>query len=623
MASMTSVTASASSSASGNGQNHRGPFAIMTVLFFMWGFMTVFNDILIPRFKEAFTLDFFHAMLVQLAFFGAYFVGSLLYFIISALSGDPIARIGYKNGVIIGLLIAAFGSAVFWPAATLAPHSSEMAPGDLPKIESLATRLSEPKDPVSVFVYQHTSEATRQSLKPGGQSAQQALAQDLDKLIKGPSIYEEQRFASVKLEPTTRELLALNQKEAAKLDKTADEERTAAATVLHLNRALLEDAYPGEVNKNLLPYWVFLIALFIVGLGFAMLQIAANPYVTILGPERTASSRLNLAQSFNSLGTTLGPLIGGWLIFQYFAKTGAHGAESAKIPYLIFCLIFVIIAVVFFCIHLPHVGEGKAEQGMGALKYPHVVLGVLAILMYVGGEVSVGSAIINFLGQPDVAGMSAVEASKYVALFWGGMLIGRFMGAVELSEMKKAKKQIFLVAIPILGFLLFFVLRSWDPDQKQFDFAAGWTIVKNYLPMLAFCWVLFQFGQAMPGRTLFIFSATIVGLLIVAVVMGGKLAMWCVVGIGLFTSIGWPNIFSLALDKMGVLKGQVSSLLVMAVVGGALLPPLQGRIADILIQGGNEHGLQYSFIVPMIAYAYVAFYGLIGHKIGRQGKISA
>jgi FHS family L-fucose permease-like MFS transporter len=223
--------------------------------------------------------------------------------------------------------------------------------------------------------------------------------------------------------------------------------------------------------------------------------------------------------------------------------------------------------------------------------------------------------------------MSAVDASKYVALFWGGMLIGRFMGAVELSEMAKAKKQIWLVTIPILGFLLFFVLRSWnsatDVQPGHFDFSAGWKIVQNYLPMLAFCWVLFQFGKAMPGRTLFIFSATIVALLIVAVVMGGKLAMWCVVGIGLFTSIGWPNIFSLALDKMGVLKGQVSSLLVMAVVGGALLPPVQGKIADILLKGGNQHGLQISFIVPMIAYAYVAFYGLIGHKIGRQDKISA
>ncbi len=460
----------------------------MTVLFFMWGFMTVFNDILIPKFKVAFTLDYYHAMFVQLAFFGAYFFGSLAYFITSAVAGDPIAKIGYKNGVIIGLLIAATGSALFWPAAA-------------------------------------------------------------------------------------------------------------------------------NVSYNL-----FLAGLFIVGLGFAMLQIAANPYVTILGPERTASSRLNLAQAFNSLGTTMGPLIGGYLIFEYFAKTGVSGADSVKVPYLAFCIVFVMLAVIFFCIHLPHVGEGKIEAGVGALKYPHVQLGVLAIFMYVGGEVSIGSTLISFLGQPSVAGMKTVEASKYVSLFWGGMLIGRFMGAVELSEMKRRNKQISLVAVPILGGLLFWILRSWNSDQGGFDFAAGWLIVKNYLPLLALCWLLFQFGKALAGRTLLIFGTTIVVLLAVSMVKGGPLAMWCIVGVGLFTSIGWPNIFSLALDGMGVYKSQVSSLLVMAVLGGAILPPLQGKIADILIKGGNDHGLQISYIVPLIAYAYVAFYGWKGHRIGRGAQ---
>jgi len=206
MASIPTGSSTASASNSGNGQGYRGSFAIMTSLFFLWGFMTVFNDILIPRFKEAFTLDYFHAMLVQFAFFGAYFVGSLIYFVISATTGDPIAKIGYKNGVVIGLLISATGSALFWPAANAA-------------------------------------------------------------------------------------------------------------------------SYP-----------MFLAALFIVGLGFAMLQIAANPYVTILGPEKTASSRLNLAQGFNSIGTTIGPIIGGFLIYQYFAKTGAHGADSVKLPYLAFSI---------------------------------------------------------------------------------------------------------------------------------------------------------------------------------------------------------------------------------------------------------------------------------------------
>jgi fucose permease len=438
MAAFNSPTSQTTSSTPDSGQkNYRGPFAIMTVLFFMWGFMTVFNDILIPRFKEAFTLDYYHAMFVQLAFFGAYFIGSVIYYLISAFTGDPIAKIGYKNGVVIGLLIAAVGSAVFWPAANLAPRSTIIASTDLDHFPSLIQTITQQKDPVSVFIYTNLAESTRQMLNQNSGSDQEELkknvADDLDKIINGSAIYDQQRFAGVELQDATRQLLSQNPQGEA---------------LVRLNRSLLQDAYPHEILPNLMPYWVFLSALFIVGLGFAMLQIAANPYVTILGPERTASSRLNLAQAFNSLGTTIGPLIGGFLIFEYFAKTGAHGAESVKIPYLTFCIIFLVLAGVFFVIRLPHVGEGKVEQGMGALKYPHVVLGVLAIFMYVGGEVSVGSSIINFLGQPSVAGLNPVEASKYVSLFWGGMLIGRFMAAVELSEMKKNNKQLFLVAIP-------------------------------------------------------------------------------------------------------------------------------------------------------------------------------
>jgi FHS family L-fucose permease-like MFS transporter len=136
------------------------------------------------------------------------------------------------------------------------------------------------------------------------------------------------------------------------------------------------------------------------------------------------------------------------------------------------------------------------------------------------------------------------------------------------------------------------------------------------LPLLALCWLLFQFGKALAGRTLTIFCTAIGILLITAMIFGGHIAMWCIVGVGLFTSIGWPNIFSLALDGMGVLKSQVSSLLVMAVVGGAVLPPLMGKIADI------TGSLQFAFIIPLIAYAYVGFYGLIGHKIGRA-KLAA
>jgi FHS family L-fucose permease-like MFS transporter len=495
MASIASTSTGATDAPPGNGTNYRGSFAIMTSLFFLWGFMTVFNDILIPRFKEAFTLSYFQAMLVQFAFFGAYFVGSLIYFIISMTTGDPIAKIGYKNGVVIGLLISATGSALFWPAAWA------------------------------------------------------------------------------------------------------------------------------------MSYPMFLLALFIVGLGFAMLQIAANPYVTILGPEKTASSRLNLAQGFNSIGTTIGPIIGGWLIYQYFATHTAHGADSVKVPYLAFGIVFVLLAVIFLFIHLPHVGEGRIERGAGALKYPHVVLGVLGIFMYVGGEVAVGSAIINFLGQENIAGLKELEASKYVALYWGGLMIGRFMGAVELSEMKPANKQTLLIVIPLLAYLLLWAAKSCPMEalqSKSFgeifalwgeSFRANWAVFQLYLPFIGLCWVLFQFGKGRAGRTLTIFSLTVVALLLTAILVGGKLAMWCVVAVGLFTSIGWSNTFSLALEGTGVYKSQVSSLLVMAILGGAILPPLQGWIAD-------RSNIQFSFIVPLIAYAYVAFYGAVGHRIGRKNEAS-
>jgi FHS family L-fucose permease-like MFS transporter len=195
---------------------------------------------------------------------------------------------------------------------------------------------------------------------------------------------------------------------------------------------------------------------------------------------------------------------------------------------------------------------------------------------------------------------------------------------VELSEMKKVNKQVALIVIPLLAYLVLWVAKSAPLDALHGEgnasvfalwkdaFIANWSVFKIYLPFIGLCWLLFQFGQAKAGRTLVIFSATVVALLLTAILVGGKVAMWCVVAIGLFTSIGWSNTFSLALEGTGVYKSQVSSLLVMAILGGAVLPPLQGKIADVT---GN---LQISFIVPLIAYAYVAFYGAKGHKIGRK-----
>ncbi len=448
-------------------QTYRGPFAIMTILFFMWGFLTVWNDILIPRFKEAFTLNYFQAMLIQLAFFGAYTIGSLAYYVISIFWGDPINRIGYKNGVIIGLLLAAVGTALFYPAAVM------------------------------------------------------------------------------------------------------------------------------------LSYPFFLMALFIVGIGFAMLQIAANPYFTILGPEQTASSRLNLSQAFNSFGTTIGPVIAGWLIFSVFNTAGTSGAASVKIPYLCVAGVFLLLAVAFIFAHLPNFKNvDHLPRGAGAIRHPHMALGMVAIFFYVGGEVTVGSSLINYLGSPALGAMTHKVAAKYLAFYWGGLMIGRFMGAFALSDMRRWLRHTIVALLPVAAFVVVWLL-------------SGRANALHYGVMLGIMLVAFFLGESSPHRMLVLFSAIIIALLLTGIFSSGTVAIWAVLGIGLFDSVMWSNIFSLAIEGLGAFKSQAASLLMMSVVGGALLPPLQGFMADRI-------GIQASLVVPIISYVYIAFYGLYGYRAGRK-----
>jgi FHS family L-fucose permease-like MFS transporter len=442
---------------------HYQSFAVITGLFFMWGFMTVLNDILIPYLKGVFELNYAQAMLVQFSFFGAYFVGSLLYFIISVRFGDPILRIGYKNGIILGLLISAAGSALFYPAASF-------------KI-----------------------------------------------------------------------------------------------------------------------YGIFLSALFIMGIGFTLLQIAANPYVSILGHERTASSRLNLSQGFNSLGTTIGPLIGGYLIFTYFADHEGSG-EAVRIPYVFFSALFIFLAILIWFAKLPRLtSPDTIERSAGALRYRHLVFGIFAIFFYVGGEVSIGSLLISFFKLENIAGLSEAEGSTYVSFYWGGLMIGRFLGAVSLSNIKSSlTKQGLMLMIPLVAFLVIWYFN-------------GLQIAAIYSIFLVLNYFAFLLGRSLAHRTLFVFALFAIGLLITALFSEGKTAMWSIIGIGLFNSIMWSNIFTLAIEGLGKYKSQGSSLLVMAILGGALIPLLQGAFAD-------AYGLHASFLIPVFCHLYMAFYGLFGYK---------
>lgn len=413
--------------------NNATPLIIVTTLFFMWGLLTSLNDVLIPHLKAIYTLNYTQAMLVQFCFFGAYFV-------ISLPAGMLIKKVGYQKGAVIGLIVAASGCAMFYPAS-----------------------------------------------------------------MSG--------------------------------------------------------------------YLLFLVAFFVLASGITILQVAANPYVTALGDPQTASSRLTLTQAFNSLGTTIGPFVGGMLILAGTALTAAQlaalpqaeqatyrlkEAATVQMPYLALGAALLALAIWFALVKLPKINHDEAttdslmKSEAKLLSHRNLALGAIGIFLYVGAEVSIGSFLINFLGEDHVAGLSLSQAAPYVSYYWGGAMIGRFIGA--------------------------FVMQKVSPG-KVLAFNATFSIL----------------------------------LILTAILGGGSLAMWAIIAVGLCNSVMFPTIFSMALNKLGGLTGQGSGLLCMAIVGGALVPFAQGFLADAI-------GLRWSFFLPAACYGFILFFGLkYANMYNKQG----
>ena len=402
-------------------------FGVVTAVFFMWGFITVLNDVLVPHLKSVFSLDYTRVMLIQFCFFGAYFLMSLP-------SGKVVSLLGCKNSIILGLVVTGAGALGFLPAAAL------------------------------------------------------------------PS-------------------------------------------------------YP-----------VFLAALFVLASGITLLQVAANPYVSLLGAPQGASSRLNLSQAFNSLGTALAPKFGGLLILSTSVLTPAalaqlspaqqiayqlQQAQAVRLPYIGIALTLFLLALVVYLFHLPAVqemeeGDAGPHPFRDALRHRHLAFAVGAIFLYVGAEVSIGSFMINYISLPDIGAMTEARAAGYVSFYWLGAMIGRFIGSALL--------------------------------------------------------------QRLDSRRLLAVFATCAALLVLVTMAGsGMLAVWSVVAIGLFNSIMFPTIFTLGIEGLGPLTGRASSLMVMAIVGGALVPVAQGALAD-------HFGVHHAFVLPFLCYLYILFYAVKGSR---------
>jgi len=399
-------------------KSYAAPVALLYILFFMWGFVTALNDILIPHLKGLFDLNYTEVMLVQFCFFGAYFIMSIP-------ASRLIDRIGYKKSAVVGLALMGIGCALFYPA--------------------------------SVVVW-----------------------------------------------------------------------------------------YP-----------LFLFSLFVLASGMTVLQVTANPYVIALGKPQMASSRLNLAQGFNSLAHTLAPLFGTLLILSPVVIDEVAKAEAVQLPY-VGLAIFLFVLVVFFArIKLPAIEARREKQATGdsIWKHRHLILGALAIFMYVGAEVSIGSFLVNFLGEKYIMNMPEGVAGNYVSYYWGSAMVGRFVGAALLQRIR-----------PQL--------------------------------LLAIC------------------SLGTISLVVTTVLASGQVAMWSILLVGFFNSVMFPTIFSLSVVGLGKATSRGSGLLVMMIVGGAIIPLLQGVLADTI-------GIHQSFLITIVCYGYVMWFGLRGYKpkLGLQEEL--
>jgi FHS family L-fucose permease-like MFS transporter len=348
----------------------------------------------------------------------------------------------------------------------------------------------------------------------------------------------------------------------------------------------------------------FLFAIFILASGVVFLQVAANPYVTALGPSATASGRLNFTQSLNSIATTLAPIIASIFVFKESAESAldatltseqiaSQAAQSVPGPFLIIGVLVIIIALVVYFLKLPVIPT-VGEQKKSIWKYPHVILGAIAIFCYVGAEVGSAAMIQRYLQE--AADYSKTEAAKAIALYWGGSMVGRFYASYMLSNVEKNRKYIYTLLVMIFAFFVGWYIRGNATDGLIFLAVA----VVNYLAMIL--------GQGKTNRTLAVFAVVAAILALATMSVPASMILWVGCSIGFFNSVMFPNIFALGVD--GLDKGELSSasgVINTLIVGGAVMPVLMGKIAD-------SFGVRSAFILPIICYSYIAFFALAGSK---------
>jgi FHS family L-fucose permease-like MFS transporter len=519
-------------------------YTLITVFFF-WGFLAASNGVFIPFCKEHFHLTQFESQLIDFTFYGGYFIGSLILYFASAISKvDIMNKMGYKNGIILGLIVSAVG-----------------ALGMIPAIASGS-------------------------------------------------------------------------------------------------------------------FGFILAVFFIIAVGFSLQQTAANPFVVALGPPETGSNRLNFAGSINNIGGLLGPVVVGIILFgSASAKIAAKDVQISSVNNLYYMLagLFIAVAIFFWFSNLPKVTSDekiepsvkantpllimflafllilaadplskalgvpsqyfvyaslaiivltlvgtimaakKSKEGWGAMQYPQLILGMLAIFTYVGTEVTIQSNMGSLLKTPEFGSFNESEIAPYISLYWGSLMIGRFAGAIGAFNLSKTVKYVLTILIPFIAFGIVLLVNA----------ATGVNVsnLYGYAACVAILIVAFFIGQQKPTRTLAVLGLLGMAFMLTGLATTGKVATFAFISGGLCCSIMWPSIFSLAITGLGKYTSQGSAFLIMMILGGSIIPPLQGKIAD----GSNNvipgmSGIHFSYIVPVLGFAYLAYFAWkVSRELRSQG----
>lgn len=347
---------------------------------------------------------------------------------------------------------------------------------------------------------------------------------------------------------------------------------------------------------NIGNYWLILSALFLIAIGFSLQQTCAQPFALALGEPETGAHRLNLAGGLNSFGTTIGPLIVSYFLFGGLAGTSDVQISSVNQMYMFLAGLFVAVAVFFIFSNLPTITQDEhIEAGKGALQYPQLVYGMIGIFMYVGVEVTIQSNLGALLKLPEFGGYEESQMSRFISLFWGSLMIGRWTGAITVFNLSKTWKNILTVIVPFVAFGVILGVNALNGNE-----------VMDLLPYSLFIAaqiVGFFIGQEKPAKTLLTFSILGIASMTLGMLTTGMVSIFAFISGGLFCSVMWPCIFSLSVAGLGKYTSQASTFLIMMILGGALVPPFQGWLGDVL-------GMHFSYIVTLFLFGYLAFFAV-------------